>query len=114
MGLPTAQSPGAGLLGPAFLRQAGARVSQVGICFFGWNSNVVDKASCDRLKSSLIYYLSFYLQIKGQSPYFVNLSPSGVTSSLPRTGEIGLWVYRQRWAVQKEKAAPRRRDGFAK
>ena len=27
-------------------------------------------------------------------------------------GEIGLWVYRQRRAVQKEQAAPRRQDGF--
>ena len=27
-------------------------------------------------------------------------------------GEIGLWVYRQRRAVQNEKAAPRRQDGF--
>ena len=27
-------------------------------------------------------------------------------------GEIAVWVYRQRRAVQKEKAAPRRRDGF--
>jgi len=27
-------------------------------------------------------------------------------------GEIAVWVYRQRMAVEKEKAAPRRRDGF--
>ena len=29
-------------------------------------------------------------------------------------GEIAVWVYRQRMAVEKGKAAPRRRDGFAK
>jgi len=70
------------------------------------------------LVDEILNYLLFFLTISSKEcsirSIYLSEPQRGDILVAPAAGrgEIGLWVYRQHWAVQKEKGAPRRQDGF--
>jgi hypothetical protein len=100
----------AGLPGPAFLRQArGYRTVEI-VLLVGIKTLWILILLVDEILNYLLFFLTISSKECSMRSLYLFEPVRGDILVAPAAGrgEIAVWVYRQRMAVEKEKALPRR------